>query len=32
MIVTFTAASGDPYIGTPGLTLKVDNVALAYNN
>lgn len=32
MIVTFTAASGDPYIGTPGLTLKVDNVAVAYNN
>ena len=29
MIVMFSAASGDPYIGTPGLTLKVDNVALA---
>lgn len=31
MIVMFSAGSGDPYIGTPGLTLKVDNVGLAYN-
>ncbi|MDE6300210.1 MAG: PCMD domain-containing protein [Muribaculaceae bacterium] len=32
MIVMFSAGSGEPYVGTPGLTLKVDNVGLAYNN
>lgn len=31
LIVMFSAASGEPYTGTPGLTLWVDNVALAYN-
>lgn len=30
MIVMFSAGSGEPYVGTPGLTLWVDNVALAY--
>ncbi|MDE6288169.1 MAG: PCMD domain-containing protein [Muribaculaceae bacterium] len=30
MIVMFSASSGEPYTGTPGLTLWVDNVALAY--
>lgn len=30
MIVMFSAGSGEPYMGTPGLTLWVDNVALAY--
>lgn len=32
IIVMFSAASGEPYTGTPGLTFMVDNVALAYNN
>ena len=31
IIVMFSAASGEPYVGTPGLTLRVDNVGLAYN-
>lgn len=30
MIVMFSAGSGEPYTGTPGQTLWVDNVALAY--
>jgi len=30
IIVMFSAASGEPYVGTPGLTLRVDNVGLAY--
>ncbi len=30
LIVMFSAGSGEPYTGTPGLTLWVDNVALAY--
>lgn len=30
MIVMFSAGSGEPYMGTPGLTLWVDNVALVY--
>ena len=30
MIVMFSAGSGEPYMGTIGLTLWVDNVALAY--
>ena len=30
MIVMFSAGSGEPYLGTVGLTLWVDNVALAY--
>lgn len=30
MIVMFSAGSGEPYVGTPGLTLRVDNVGLAY--
>ena len=30
MIVMFSAGSGEPYMGTPGLTLWVDNVSLAY--
>lgn len=29
-IVMFSAASGEPYIGTPGLTLWVDNVGMVY--
>lgn len=32
LIVMFSAGSGEPYVGTPGLTLYVDNVALAYEN
>lgn len=31
LIVMFSAGSGEPYVGTPGLTLHVDNVGLAYN-
>lgn len=31
LIVMFSAGSGEPYVGTPGLTFKVDNVGLAYN-
>lgn len=31
MILMFSAGSGEPYVGTPGLTLRVDNVGLAYN-
>lgn len=31
IIVMFSAGSGEPYIGTPGLALSVDNVSLAYN-
>lgn len=30
MIVMFSAGSGEPYVGTPGLTFKVDNVGLAF--
>lgn len=30
MIMMFSAGSGEPYVGTPGLTLRVDNVGLAY--
>lgn len=30
ILVMFSAGSGEPYTGTPGLTLWVDNVALAY--
>lgn len=30
MIVMFSAGSGEPYVGTPGLTLWVDNVGLEY--
>lgn len=30
MIVMFSAGSGEPYTGTPGQTLWIDNVALAY--
>lgn len=30
MIVMFSAGSGEPFTGTPGLTLWVDNVRLAY--
>lgn len=30
IIVMFSAAGGEPYTGTPGLTFWVDNVALAY--
>ena len=30
MVVMFSAGSGEPYMGTPGLTLWVDNVALTY--
>jgi len=30
IIVMFSAGSGEPYVGTPGLTLKVDNVGLEY--
>lgn len=32
LIVMFSAGSGEPYVGTPGLTLLVDNVCLAYEN
>lgn len=31
MIVMFSAGSGEPYVGTPGLTLCIDNVGLAYS-
>lgn len=31
IIVMFSASSGEPYTGTPGLTFWVDNVALAYD-
>lgn len=30
IIVMFSAAGGEPYTGTPGLTLWVDNVAMVY--
>lgn len=30
IIVMFSSGSGEPYTGTPGMTLWVDNVALAY--
>lgn len=30
IIVMFSSSSGEPYVGTPGLTLRVDNVGLAY--
>ncbi len=30
MLVMFSAAAGEAYIGTPGLTLWVDNVSLVY--
>lgn len=30
LIVQFAAASGEPYVGTPGLTFTIDNVSLAY--
>lgn len=30
MIVMFSASGGEPYTGTPGLTLWVDNVGLVY--
>lgn len=30
LIVMFSSGSGKPYTGTPGMTLWVDNVALAY--
>lgn len=30
MIVMFSASGGEPYVGTPGLTLWVDNVGLWY--
>ena len=30
MIIMFSAGSGEPYTGTPGLTIWVDNVELAY--
>lgn len=30
LIVMFSAGSGEPFTGTPGLTLWVDNVGLAY--
>lgn len=30
MVVMFSAGSGEPYVGTEGLTLWVDNVGLAY--
>lgn len=32
IVLMFSAGSGEPYVGTPGLTLMVDNVGLAYNN
>jgi hypothetical protein len=31
IIVMFSAGSGEAYVGTPGLTLYVDNVALSFN-
>lgn len=31
LIVMFSAGSGEPYVGTPGLTFCIDNVGLAYN-
>lgn len=30
MIIMFSAGSGEPYVGTPGLTIWIDNVELAY--
>jgi len=30
IIMMFSAGSGEPYVGTPGLTLRIDNVCLAY--
>lgn len=30
LIVMFSSGSGEPYTGTPGMTLWIDNVALAY--
>lgn len=30
MLIMFSAGSGEPYMGTIGLTLWVDNVALTY--
>lgn len=30
MLVMFSAGSGEPYVGTPGLTLWVDNVGLVF--
>ncbi len=30
MLVQFSAGSGEPYMGTPGLTLWVDNVGVTY--
>lgn len=30
IIVMFSAGSGEPYVGTPGLTFRVDNVGLEY--
>ena len=30
LIVMLSAGNGEPYVGTPGLTFYVDNVALAY--
>lgn len=30
MIVMFSASGGEPYLGTPGLTMWVDNVGLVY--
>lgn len=32
LIVMFSAGSGEPYTGTPGLTLWVDNVGLSYGS
>lgn len=32
LIVMFSAGSGEPYVGTPGLTLWVDNVGLSYGD
>lgn len=31
LIVMFSAGSGEPFTGTPGLTLWVDNVGLQYD-
>ena len=30
MILMFSAGSGEPYTGTPGLTIWIDNVELGY--
>lgn len=30
IIVMFSAGSGEPYVGTEGLTLYVDNVGFGY--